>query len=75
MVRSRYIDSPDSHTCVELPDGFKVHNRYGEDLFGTEGMDTSPHPLVPRISLANNDESNIMPTNNDSITFNNNTVI
>ena len=75
VVRSIRIESSDSLICVKSPDGFKVYNRYGEDLCGTEEIYTSPSPSVPPIGLATNDENNIIPTNHESITFNDDNVM
>ena len=57
-------------------DGFTVYNLHGEKLFGIEEMKTSsfPHPSALYISLTANDENLIVPTPNDSIMFNNNTI-
>ena len=32
VVRSKLVDSSDSPTCVESPEGFEVYNRHGEDF-------------------------------------------
>ena len=56
MLRSRIIDSPDSPTCVNSPEGFKVYNRHREELFGTEEMETHPQPAIEPVSLTVNDD-------------------
>ena len=75
MVRSRCIDSSNSHIYAEPPDCFKVYNRHSQELIGTEEMDISSHPSVFLISLATNDKNNRVPSNNESITFDNDTVM
>ena len=64
LVRNRHINSSDSHTYVEFPDGFKVYDRHGEGLFMADEIDTSPPSSVPPISLSTNDIDNRVPTNN-----------
>ena len=75
MVRSTCIESSDLPTHVNFSDVFKAYNTHGEELFGTEEMDTSPHQSVPPRSLTNNNENNRACKNNYSITFTNDTIM
>ena len=41
---------------MESPEGLKIYNRHGEELFVTETMETYPQPLVEHGSLATNND-------------------